>query len=56
MTDDELRAERQKFQDWIDGPENDGRLTAGSSAYLDYCLDVVEEIDAELERRSEDQH
>ncbi len=54
MANLELWAERQKFQAWIDGPENDGRLTSGSSAQLDYCSDMVEDIDAELERRCED--
>ena len=51
MSLDELVKDRKKFQDWIDGSENDGRLSAGSSAHLDYCGDMIEEITEEIERR-----
>ncbi len=52
MTSEELVAERKKFQDKIDGPENDGRVTAGGSHSLDYWMDMTEEIDNELLSRA----
>lgn len=39
------------FQAMIDGPENDGRVTASGSADLDYWMDCVEEIDEQLNKR-----
>jgi hypothetical protein len=49
---EQLQEERKSFQAKIDGPENDGRLTAGSSAALDFWSDMVEEIDAEIKERT----
>lgn len=48
----QLQEERKSFQAKIDGPENDGRLTVGSSAALDFWFDMVEEIDAEIKERT----
>ena len=49
----QLYVERRRCKAWIDGPENDGRLTSGSSAQLDYYFDEIEAIDRELARRGE---
>lgn len=51
-TNQDLLSERARLREKIDGPENDGRLTIGSSATLDMWMDEVEEIDKELQRRS----
>lgn len=48
-TENELREEFSKRRE--SAAKNDGRLTAGSSAQLDYDFDTMEEINAELHRR-----
>ncbi len=45
MTEEELLDERLLLQSWIYSSNNDGRLTAGSSADLDHHWDLIEEID-----------
>jgi hypothetical protein len=52
LDDDQLLAARAYWQGKINGPENDGRLTAHSSASLDHWMDLVEEIDEVVARRS----
>ena len=47
----QLAEARKGFQDKIDGPENDGRTTAGGSANLDYWMDMVEELTIEINKR-----
>ena len=47
----ELAIERKKFQDKIDGPENDGRVTANGSADLDYWMEMVEDLTNEIYKR-----
>ena len=51
MNLDELAKARKEFQDKIDGPENDGRLTADGSADLDYWMEMVEELTVEIDKR-----
>jgi len=51
MSDSELIATKNERQSWIDGDENDGRLSTSSSAHLDMCGDDIESIDKELEKR-----
>ena len=46
---EELLSERAKWQKEID--ENDGRLTSGSSYWLDYALDNVDDINAVLKEK-----
>lgn len=53
MSTPQLYKSRYRCQAWIDGPENDGRLTFGSSACLDYFSDEIEVIDKELVARGE---
>ncbi len=48
---DELALERKKFQDKIDGPENDGRITSDGSADLDYWMEMVEDLTDEISKR-----
>ncbi len=48
---EQLHTELKKFEDKINGPENDGRITANGSASLDYWMDMVEEIKEELQIR-----
>lgn len=52
MNIEELTQHRKEFQAKIDGPENDGRITADGSADLDYWMDMVEELTAEINSRS----
>ena len=47
----ELAIERKKFQDKIDGPENDGRVTIDGSADLDYWMEMVEDLTNEISER-----
>ncbi len=47
----ELAIKRKKFQDKIDGPENDGRVTADGSADLDYWMEMVEDLTNEISKR-----
>ncbi len=47
----ELAIKRKKFQDKIDGPENDGRVTADGSAGLDYWMEMVEDLTNEISKR-----
>ncbi len=47
-----LEAEKAKHQAWIDSDSNDGRLSAASSADLDYRFDLIEEIDEVLAARA----
>ena len=51
MSLDELAIERKKFQDKIDGPENDGRITSDGSADLDYWMEMVEDLTKEIAER-----
>ena len=51
MSTKSLKMERERFQAYIDGPENDHRTTSYGSASLDYWMDTIEDIDRELERR-----
>ncbi len=50
-TKEELLSELAEHQAWIDGPQNDGRLTTDSSANLDYHWDMIDEIKKELANR-----
>ncbi|WP_415913239.1 hypothetical protein [Neptuniibacter sp. QD37_11] len=45
---------KEGHQAKIDDPENNGRTTAGGSMDLDYWMDTVEEIEAELQRRNKE--
>ncbi|MBM9615253.1 hypothetical protein JWJ90_13285 [Desulfobulbus rhabdoformis] len=56
MNDAELLFVRKNALTWVEGDENDGRLTTGSSAQLDYCLDLVEEVDSIFEKRATRRH
>ncbi len=51
LSEEQLRKEKKKNQDWINSDVNDGRLTTGSSAQLDYAWDMIEDIDKELKHR-----
>lgn len=46
---EELKAERDRYQAKIDGPENDGRVTVSGSMDLDYWFDTVEKLNAKIE-------
>jgi hypothetical protein len=52
MTEEVLLTRRQECIDWIESDANDGRLTTGSSAQLDFMGDTIEEINNELRRRN----
>ena len=49
MSIEELNAEKHNFKKRAE--ENDGRLTASSSADLDYCWDMIDDINKELRER-----
>ena len=49
---EQLTQYRKEFQDKIDGPENDGRITTNGSADLDYWIDMVEELTVEIDSRN----
>jgi len=51
FTIEQLVIERKIRQDWIDGDENDGRLSTGSSAQLDMYCDEIDEINEMLIRK-----
>lgn len=51
-TTEQLYKERNKYQAKIDGPENDGRLTANGSMDLDHWFDMVDDLTAEIEKRA----
>lgn len=48
FTIEQLFHERKIREDWINSDENDGRLSAGSSADLDLKMDEIEEINKVL--------
>lgn len=48
---EELTEEWWRLRGKIDGPANDGRLTAGSSAQLDAWCDDLEAVETELKAR-----
>lgn len=52
MSVEQLKNARLYFENWIAGPENNGRTTADSSASLDMAQDSIEVIDRELEKRN----
>ena len=47
----ELQILKDACQKWIDSDKNDGRLTEGSSAELDYMFDTIDEVNTELFKR-----
>jgi hypothetical protein len=51
MSIDELIDEKAKYQGYIDGPENDGRVTSDGSASLDYWMDMVDDVSEEIASR-----
>lgn len=53
MSTKALLFERAVHVDWINSDENDGRLTASSSASLDYACDCIEEIDEVIDERKQ---
>ena len=55
MTVEELEQKQDEFQAKIDGPENNGRITANGSADLDLWMDTVASIEDELALRSLEQ-
>ncbi|UDM18844.1 hypothetical protein [Vogesella sp. XCS3] len=48
LSQQELRTEKAYLEWLIHGPQNDGRLTADSSMYLDFYFDQLEEIEARI--------
>ena len=53
MSYSQLVLDLQMFQRKIDGPENNGRVTSGGSADLDYWMDMVEDIKKEIKKRED---
>lgn len=47
-----LYSERKNIQAKIDGPENDGRITASGSNWLDHWMNTIDEINEEIKRRN----
>lgn len=50
LTTEQLQQERVEIEQRIE--QDDGRLTPHSSADLDYLLDLRDDIDTELKRRT----
>lgn len=52
LSDEQLLAARAFWKGKINGPENDGRLTADSSAWLDIWMDKVATLNEVIEHRN----
>ena len=52
VDDSYLKGANAFFTYRIRSDENDGRMTAGSSADLDYCMERVKKLEGEIARRS----